>query len=248
MPATRVGPARSTPAESALRFGGRARSARWRGRRPLLLGLSALVLVVGLGALLYAGPVLVLRKVDVAGLSDQRTADVRAAADAPLGRPLARVDAGAVERRVRALPFVAGVRVSRRWPSTLSVVVDARTPAAVVPVGSRFRVVDDAGVAFASAVSPVIGLPVVRVGLDDAHHVELQAAMAVLAALPPQVRGTVSAVTAGSPDDVRLTVGAATVVWGSPDRSDRKAAVFAILRRTPAKVYDLSSPDTPVLR
>jgi cell division protein FtsQ len=89
---------------------------------------------------------------------------------------------------------------------------------------------------------------VIRVALSEQARPALESALAVLAALPAPIRATVRAVTAGSPDDVRLTVGRSTVIWGSAERSDRKAAIYAVLRRTPATVYDLSSPDTPVLR
>lgn len=231
------------------RFAARARSARWRHRRPLLIGLAVLVAVAGLGAFLYAGPALVVRTVSVSGVSAARTLQVRAAADAPMRRPLAQVDTRLIAGRVDALPFVESVTVRRHWPSTLQIVVEPRAPAAVVPVAvGRYRVVDLSGVAFATNVAPIKGLPVVKVALTESDRPALQAALEVLAALPAPVRATVGSVTASSPDDVRLRVGRSTVVWGSVDRSQRKAQIYAALRRTPATVYDLSSPDTPVLR
>ncbi len=249
-------PARRSPASASAgalgtstRFAARARAARWRSRRPLLATVAGVVAIVGLGAFAYAGPALVVREVSVSGVSALRAQQVRAAANAPQRRPLAQVDTAAIAQQVRTLPFVAGVSVHRSWPSTVSIVIDARTPAALVPdpaVG--FRVVDATGVAFATSSAPIKGVPVVRVALDDSDRPTLRAALAVLAALPTPMRATVSAVTAGSPDDVQLQVGASTVVWGSPERSERKAAIYAALRRTPAKVYDLSSPETPVLR
>lgn len=237
------------PRTTRARFAARARSARWRHRRPLLIGALVLVLLAGLGAFLYLGPALVVRDVRISGVSAPRAIEVRAAVAAPMHRPLAQVDTGAMAQRVRALPFVAAVTVSRHWPSTLQVSIDARTPAATVPdPAGGYRIVDPSGVAFASATAPIPGIPVVKVQLTQDGRPALQAALAVLAALPAPVRSTVGVVTAGSPDDVRLTVGKATLVWGSAQRSERKAAIYAILRKTPARVYDLSSPDTPVLR
>ena len=234
---------------TAARFAARARAARWRLRRQALAAVAGVVVVVGLIAFAYAGPALVVREVTVSGVSQVRTQQVLAVAEAPQRRPLARVDTGAIAERVRTLPFVAGVQVQRGWPSTLRIVVDARTPAALVPDRSGgYRVVDATGVAFASSRAAVKGVPVVQVALDESDRPALRAALAVLAALPTPMRATVTAVTASSPDDVQLRVGASTVVWGSPERSDRKAAIYAALRRTPATVYDLSSPETPVLR
>ncbi len=207
------------------------------------------MLLVAVAGFLSAGPALVVRQVSVSGVGATRAEQVRGAAAAPLGRPLARVDTSAMAERVRALPFVQAVTVRRHWPSTLDVGVQARTPAALVPVASGgLRVVDPAGVAFASAAAALPGLPVIRVSLSEQGRPALRAALAVLAALPAPVRSTVRSVSAGSPDDVRLTVGDSTVVWGGPADSERKAAIYAVLRATPAKVYDLSSPATPVLR
>ncbi len=237
------------PAGTSARFAARARAARRRHRRPLAVALVVAVLLVAAAGFLYAGPALVVRDVSVSGVGATRAEQVRVAVAAPLGRPLARVDTPAMAERVRALPFVEAVTVGRRWPSTLDVVVRARTPAALVPVPSGgFRVVDPAGVAFASAAAALPGVPVIRVSLGERARPALRAALAVLAALPAPVRSTVQSVSAGSPDDVRLTVGDSTVVWGGPANSERKAAIYAVLRRTPAKVYDLSSPATPVLR
>ena len=240
---------RSAASGTSSRFAARARAARWRSRRPLLAAVAGVLALVGLGVFAYAGPALVVREVAVSGVTGRQVAQVRDAAQAPARRPLAQVDTAAISQRVRTLPFVAGARVQRSWPSTLRIAVDARTPAALLPdPAGGYRIVDATGVAYASSAGPIKGVPVVRVGLDASDRPALRAALAVLAALPKPMRATVSAVTAGSPDDVRLRVGGSTVVWGSPARSERKAAIYAALRRTPAKVYDLSSPETPVLR
>jgi cell division protein FtsQ len=38
------------------------------------------------------------------------------------------------------------------------------------------------------------------------------------------------------------------VVWGGGEDSERKVAILTVLLRTPAKVIDVSAPDTPVTR
>lgn len=248
MTATRVGLA-SPAGKTSDRFAARARAARWRGRRPVVIAVLVALAVVALGAFLLAGPVLVVRAVTVSGVSAQRAAEVRAAAAAAMGQPMARVDTRAMTARLEGIAFVASASVSRRWPSTLSIIVEERTPAVQVPdPAGGYRVVDSAGAAYAWTRVPLRGVPVVQVELAAASRPALVAALAVLAALPTSVRSTVGVVTAGSPDDVRLRIGKTSVIWGSPDRSDRKAAIYAVLRSTPARVYDLSSPDTPVLR
>lgn len=244
------GTPRSSPTSSSrARFADRARSARWRSSRPVLGGIAVGVVIAALAAFVYAGPVLVLREVVVSGVQGSLGTQVRAAAAAPMNEPLAQVDTAAIVARVRALPFVAGVSVHRQWPSTLGVAVRARTPAALVPdPPSGYRIVDGSGIAYGTSARPLSGVPVITVDLTPASRPALLAALTVLAALPPGIRSTVRSVTARSPDDVRLRVGKTTVVWGGPDRSERKARIYEELRRTRASVYDLSSPDTPVLR
>ena len=74
----------------------------------------------------------------------------------------------------------------------------------------------------------------------------LRATLDVLDALPVQVRAQVREVRAASLEQVtlRLTRGR-TVEWGSAERSERKAAVLAVLLTRKARVYDVSAPDSP---
>ncbi|HEX8495843.1 MAG TPA: FtsQ-type POTRA domain-containing protein [Actinomycetales bacterium] len=250
-PVTRPGrPSRPGSTTSPLSLTDRLRAVRRRRRRPSLFAVCAVLVGVLLLGFLYAGPALVVREATVSGVSVAREQQVRAAAAVQLRQPLAQVDTGAMADRVRALPFVEQVAVSRSWPSTLRLDVTVRTPAAVVPSpsGTGYQVVDASGVPFASVATPIRGRPVISVGLGDRERPALRAALAVVAALPPDVRATVGVVSARTPDDVRFKVGSATVVWGGQTDSARKASVFAALRKVPATVYDLSSPNTPVLR
>lgn len=249
--ATRSGrPGRPGSQPVPVPFLDRVRAARRRERRPVLLGALAAVVLVGLLAFGYAGPLLVVRTVTVTGPSLPREQLVRAAAGIRVGQPLAQVDTRGATQRISALPFVDHVAVSRSWPSTLRLDVTVRQPAAVVRLPSGgYRVVDASGVPFAPATAPLPGRPVIAVGLDAAQRPALRAALAVVASLPADVRATVGVVSATTPDDVRFRLGSATVVWGGTDHGERKAAVLAALRRSQsAIVYDLSSPETPVLR
>src|SRR5689334_7992853 len=91
---------------------------------------------VGLAATGVVGAVLVwvvgftsvvgVRNVDVRGTSVVSADAVRVAAGVPSGRPLARVDLGAVTARVETIPGVAHARVSRSWPSMLTIDIAER--------------------------------------------------------------------------------------------------------------------------
>ncbi|ODU50225.1 MAG: hypothetical protein ABT07_03635 [Microbacterium sp. SCN 70-10] len=76
----------------------------------------------------------------------------------------------------------------------------------------------------------------------------------VVRALPDGIRSQVTAVSATTPDDVTLTLGATgtKVVWGSADRSVEKARVLDLLmQKSPpdrTKEYDVTSPEAGVIR
>lgn len=236
-------------ASTVQRFAARARAARRRSRRPLLVGAGVVVLLVALAVFAWAGPVLVVRHVEVRGVSGERAQQVQAAVAAPIGEPLLRANTSVLAARVQRLPFVASVDVGRGWPRTLVITVDARTPAAAVPLpGGDYQLVDPGGVAYARTGRAPHGLPVIRLGPGAPERPTLVAALAVLQQLPGSLRHQVTAVTASSPDAVTLTIAKKTVVWGSAADTERKARIFSALRRTKATVYDVSSPDTPVLR
>jgi cell division protein FtsQ len=242
-------PSRAASASTVQRFAARARAARRQSRRAGLLTCGVAVLLVSLAVFAWAGPLLVVRHVDVQGVSGERAQQVRAAAAPRIGQPLLQVDGSAVEASVRRLPFVASVDVRRGWPRTLVVTVGARTPRAGVAVtGGGYRLVDRDGVAYADAQTLPRGLPVIRLTDAAPERPTLAAALAVLQQLPDPLGAKVTAVQASSPDAVTLTIAKKTVVWGSPADTERKARIFQALRSTKAEVYDVSSPDTPVLR
>ncbi len=246
---TRSTAVREAVGASSARFEARARAARWRSRRPGLLAAGLVVVLVALGVVGWAGPVLVVRSVTVTGVAGAQAGQVRTAGDAARGTPLLQVDTGALAEQVGGLPFVAGVQVERAWPSTLRLVVTPREPAAAVPrTAGGYRLVDAGGVVYAVVSRPPKGVPVVKVPLSGDSRAALTAALTVLDGLPPALRRTVSQVSATTPDDVRMRVGGSKVVWGSADQTPFKARVLSDLMRRRATVYDVSSPHTPVLR
>ena len=71
----------------------------------------------------------------------------------------------------------------------------------------------------------------------------------MLEALTPAVRDQVREVRAAGLEQVTLQLRRGrTVEWGSVERSDRKAAVLAVLLSRKAKVYDVTAPDSPTTR
>lgn len=220
---------------------------RTPGRRARLsLTLATLILLLG-GSVTWAllGTSLVgLREIVVTGSQIAGPEQVRAAADVPVGTPLLRIDTGAVARRVRALPSVADVAVTRSFPHTLTIAVTERTPAAVVPDGTGFAVISADGTVFHHLPSAPGGVVVIRVDSPGTGDPATLAALHVANALTPQLRGLLAEVVAPSPTaiTVALTDGR-VVVWGDAEQSELKASVASALLDRAARTIDVSVPD-----
>lgn len=120
--------------------------------RTIIILAVALVLVAG-GTVwvLYGSNWTRLERVSVSGTDVLTPAQVREAADVPVGDPLVSVDTEAVEARLRRkLPRIDEVDVERSWPHGIGLKVTERTPVLIVQKGRNFVEVDDEGVRFAT--------------------------------------------------------------------------------------------------
>ncbi|MEZ0095984.1 FtsQ-type POTRA domain-containing protein [Streptacidiphilus sp. EB129] len=220
--------------------------------------LVAALLGTGCWLLLFSS-VLDVRTVTVTGNRALTTDQVLAAAAVPLGGPLERLDTGAVAARVRqALPRAARVDVGTSLPHTVRIQITERVAiAAVKDPDGRYTQVDADGVRFATGGSAPAGVPVVELSLSAAGKAALSAfpeqvlvasAVEVAKALPPSVAAQTRSVVVHSYDDLELQLGGgAQVLWGSPERSARKAVVLVALLKQQGTTYDVSAPDDPAL-
>jgi cell division protein FtsQ len=229
-------------------FARRVWARRWLTWRYLLAGLLVLALVVGSVWLVYFSSYLALKSADVAGTRHLTKAEVLAAADLPVGDPLARVDADAIARRVRAMAYVKSVEVTREWPDKLRIDITERTAVAVVDLGGTLRGLDAGGVVFSTYRKAPPGLPVVQVSGDPDQNA-LREAARVIAALPASLSSKVDHLEVATVDQISLALtGGKTVVWGSADQSELKAEVIGPLLKQPGSVYDVSAPGQPTIK
>ncbi|MDH6127204.1 FtsQ-type POTRA domain-containing protein [Kitasatospora sp. GP82] len=235
---------------------------RLRLSRRGIVVLSALGALV-LGALcwlVYFSSALDVRSVAVQGLESGKLTDgqVREALGSLQHGPLARVDLTEAEHRVEGIPLVAKAEIWRGWPHTLQVKLVERKPvAALKNQDGTFSQVDAGGVSFATEPAAPAGVPVVELALsqqgNDALTVMdrptlLRAAVTVAAGLPPEVAKRAGVLQVHSYDDIRLQLsGGATVHWGSPERTARKAVVLTALLGQRGTNYDVSAPDAPAV-
>lgn len=229
-------------------FARRAWARRWLTWRYVLAGLLVLVLVVGSVWLVYFSSYLALKSADVTGTRHLTKDEVLTAADLPIGDPLARVDADAIARRVRAMAYVKSVEVTREWPDKLRIDLTERTAVAVVDLGGAIRGLDADGVVFSTYRKAPPGLPHVQV-TGDPDQDTLREAARVVAALPASLSSRVDHLEVATVDQISLSLtGGKTVVWGSADQSQLKAEVIGPLLKQPGSVYDVSAPGQPTIK
>lgn len=210
-------------------------------------GASMVVLVVALLVwLFYFSQVFASEETVVEGNRLLTADQVLAAAEVPMGVPLARLDVAAPAARVEALEEVRNATVSTDFPNTVRIAVEERVAVYQMAVGSEYGWVDRDGVVFRKGQAKDEAMPVATIA-DPNERLRRDVAT-VLAALPGEVEAQVEAVQAVSVDRIVLDLGERTVVWGSADESALKGEVVAALLSVEAKVYDVSAPNNPTTR
>jgi cell division protein FtsQ len=237
---------------AAPRAGRRRPRSRWRAA---FFALAGLAIVGGAGWALLGNRVFVVRSVTVTGTHVLAPAQVIAAADVSLGTPLLTVDAGAVTRRVEAIPLVASATVTEDWPDHLVISVTERLPAmAVRMAGGGYDLVDPTGVIVRWTKTRPAALPVLVTSVPGGAlrgNPEVTAAAGVLAELQPWLARQVAEVTAAAvpagPQQVTLNLrDGKTVQWGSVGNAAQKNRELSVLLPGHVRDVDVSAPGTVV--
>ncbi|MFJ8080595.1 cell division protein FtsQ/DivIB [Streptomyces sp. NPDC096205] len=232
-----------------------------RRRLRLLLAGAALVLLSAGGVwLLYGSQWLRVERVGVSGTAVLTPAQVREAADVPVGDPLVSVDTERIESRLRRkLPRIDTVDVSRSWPHGIVLKVVERTPVLLVEKGGKFIEVDDEGVRFATVSEAPKGVPTLELSVSRSSSAAAslrrfgegrltREAVRVAGALPAAVARDTRAVKVRSYDAISLEFGdGRTVAWGSSEKGHAKARTLAALMKAApgARHFDVSVPTAP---
>jgi cell division protein FtsQ len=233
-------------ARSRRRFARRQWRRRWLAWRYVVAMVLVLALLGTGGYAVWFSPWLDVEGVDVSGALTVKAEDVRARALIEEGTPLARVDLGRAEARVRSLAVVKDVDVSRQWPDTVLISIVERVAIAVVEIGGRLRGMDAEGVVFRDYNRAPAGLPRVQTDIGTSAEALKEAAQ-VISALPESLSRVVDHVQVATVDEISLFLkDGRQVVWGSADDSETKARVaIDLLQKVDAKVYDVSVPTQP---
>lgn len=256
--ATRTGSTRTTARRAGVvpaadRLAARARAERSLRRQRLARRVALVLLTLGTaGALAWVvlgSGWFDVERVAVTGTSRLSVEEVTAAAAVPAGQPLATVDTGEVEARVRTLAPVASVEIGRSLPDTVWIVVTERQPVALHAGRTGLVLVDATGVPFARVPEPPAGLVRLQVDRPAPDDPSTLAALEVTGELPADLRGQVASVAADSPAAVTLRLNdGREVVWGRPGDAATKAAAVKALLAMPGRTIDVSAPGVAVRR
>lgn len=241
---------RARAASSVDLFAARARARRRRPWRRIAIGLAIAAVLVVVAWLVWFSPYLVVRHVEVEGVSGAEASAVSELAHVPIGQPLIRVDTAAISERVRGKVAIAEVRTGRSWPSTITITVRPRTPALVLKNSQgQLEVVDATGVTFGVVTEPPAGVPTVEASSSSGESKDaLKAALSLIRTLPADLEAQVSAINVSSANLVTFTLGGVQVTWGGADEPQRKIQILRALLKTSPQAIDVSAPDTPTTR
>ncbi|MGW1048061.1 cell division protein FtsQ/DivIB [Streptomyces sp. NPDC001118] len=233
---------------------------RARLRTIVILAVVAVLLGAGGTWVLYGSAWLRVRHVSVSGTDVLTPAEVRDAADVPVGAPMISVDMNAIEVRLRRkLPRIDTVDVVRSWPHGIGLKVTERTPVLLLRKGGDFVEVDHEGVRFATVSQapkavPTLELSVSRTGPGAAGFRRfgtdrlVREAVRVAGALPAAVAQQTRTVQVRSYDNISLELAdGRTVGWGSSENGRAKARTLtALMKAAPgARHFDVSVPTAP---
>ncbi|WP_018335683.1 cell division protein FtsQ/DivIB [Actinomycetospora chiangmaiensis] len=219
-------------------------------RRRWTVGALTVLVLGGLIYLLGFSPAFDVRGVEVTGASPETLPAVQQAAAVPPDTSLLWLSTADLDARVTAIPRVASVDVRRSLPGTVTVTVTEREPVAAVPAPGGVGLLDGTGFVYRAMPAAPAGVPrlVLPPGVAASPtDPSTVAAVRVLQALPPALRGQVSELRATGAFDVSFVLDGRTVRWGADTDDERKAAVLGPLLTRPGSVYDVSSPDLPVV-
>jgi cell division protein FtsQ len=225
-----------------------------RRRLRILIVCSSTIVSLGIAFLVVHSPVLDVDRVQVVGAHELTAANVRGAAHVHVHSPLLFLDAGAVARRVEALPWVEHATVQRDFPGTVRIVVTEYTPTAYVRAGTNVVLIAANGRAIARvhrAPANVVEVRGVRAAPNAGELLSPPEAANVVPQLPVALAQQVRAVDV-SDSGVSLVIARGGVIrfGNTDDLAAKAAAALAVLAQhgdAPFSYIDVSTPSTPVL-
>lgn len=205
-------------------------------RAKVALGLAAVAVLLGAGGVaVWNSSWLKFRSLQVAGNRHTPTAEIVGVAALVPGTRLTRISASAVARQVETLPWIATASVSHVLPSRIRIVVTERRPAVVVLGPVRAYLVDATGRVLASGSTGYPQVDQLDIGSPlpgtTVTSTAFAPAMAVLRALPSDLRSRLAAIQAPAADLISILLTDHTrIVYGDAGSlAGKNADITALL-------------------
>lgn len=207
----------------------RLRRLRWHR---IGIGIGVLAVIAGMFGI-YQSPLLRVQNVEVVGVTTVNADEVTSLA-ALEGDSMFRPDAGAAEERIRYLPMVESVKLTRHWPQTIRIDITERVAWGYWQVGEDHYAIDTQGIVLPT-VLPEEGAPTINdlsnpVRLVPGDHVDLDAVrltQSLVQRVPQALSHNVTSVDYSPDRGLALTTDAGyRVVVGDSQNTDYKLAVW----------------------
>jgi len=228
---------------------------RARNRRIIIAVIvGTVVTLLALVLTAVYSPILALRTITVDGTTRIDAAEVVDAVDGQLGTPLALIDFGKITTELGAFPLIRSYVTETVPPDKLIIHIVERQPVGSLKQGTKFTLVDPAGVTVQESPERIAGVPLIDLAGGDTTSPAFASVVEVLLALPASLLAQVDSISAHTQDDVTLVLTGVgqKVTWGSADNSERKAALLAALIAVTdpslAGEFDVSAPSNGVFR
>lgn len=228
---------------------------RSRARRVLVVSVvsafSALTLLVL--ATIFT-PMLAVENIKVTGLNRLSNKSVINALQSQIGKPLPTISGAEVKKALEPFALIESFTIVSLPPHTMQIKIIERQPIGIVNFGGTNYLYDPAGVRVGFA-SGQEGLPLIDIAGDSIKSKKFKAAIDVLMALPAELLSRVYKIDAQSKDDVTLVLrgyASQRIIWGDQSDSILKSKVLAALianqKSTDRVTYDVSAPNSPVVK
>ncbi|MDD4237400.1 MAG: FtsQ-type POTRA domain-containing protein [Desulfotomaculaceae bacterium] len=218
-------------------------------------------LVLITGFILMRSPFFEVRSILVQGNQLLDQGKIKYVSDIAPGANIFKVDLAAAATRLKLIPMVKDVQVTRSLPSTVVIGVTERKPVGLLPTGEGFIEVDGEGVYLQKANAGAPGLPVVTgINLnlpspgEVVKDVRLGDALTVISNLSSETVADLSEVHVDNDGQIRLyTIEGIQCRFGLAEDIQKKGDIFSqLLKELSAqkdKIYyiDLSCADNPVV-
>lgn len=246
-----LGPRDEAPAEARVeRIEERLRARRRLTTVQMMSILGALactalmVWVVFFSALFALNP----ERIEIAGDDPTVPIDSVYARVAPFaGTPLTRLNVTQVVESIKVVPQIKDAEVHKAWPNGLSVSFVVRKPAMVMQVNGSLVALDDEGIELGPVAQRPAGVPLVALPDDpDNRGAHARGVIAAWTALSEDIRQRVGTVTVANHQMTMALQDGRQVRWGTLTDETLKAKVLQVLMQRDAKIYDVSSPTSPV--